>query len=255
MYPVLFSIGKFKLYSFGSFIALGTLVAGYFLYRATRSRKLPTGYLFDVALYSVLSGLIGARLGYYLLYQDQFHSVWQVLYFWQGGLVALTGLLAGFATYLYLIRRERVPLWTMLDIGLLALLFGWAVGKFGCHLSACTAGKLGGVFTVNGLYPVDLYSSLWAVLSGFVLLTLWRQQKLGEGVVFFLAAEALLLGELVLKTLKVDFGQGVAQLETVIYLLLIVGVYLFFWRLHGPKIDRSQLASSLKGLVRRRRSR
>ncbi|QQG50231.1 MAG: prolipoprotein diacylglyceryl transferase [Candidatus Berkelbacteria bacterium] len=253
MYPVLFSIGKFKLYSFGSFIALGAIVAGVFLYRAARHKKLPTQQLFDIVLYSLLAGLIGARIGYYALYHDQFQSFWQVFYFWQGGLVSLTGLLAGFAAYLYFLRRDKLSNWVMLDIGLLSLLYGWGVGKFGCHLSSCTVGRAGNFLALNGTYPVDLYGSLLAMGLATALSVIWAQSKLREGVIFFLAIEGFLLSEFLIKTLKADFGEGIAQFEAISYLTLIVAVYAIFWFLHGPKVSSSGAVSNFKNILLRRR--
>lgn len=252
MYPVIFSIGKFKLYSFGSFIALGAIAAGIFLYRATKQRKLPTQQLFDIVLYSLLGGLLGARIGYYALYHDQFRSFWQVLYFWQGGLVSVTGLIAGFAVYYYFLHREKLSKWVMLDIGLLSLLYGWGIGKIGCHLSSCTVGRAGGFLALNGSYPVDLFGSLLSLALALTLSIIWAQNKLREGVVFFLAVEGLLLSEFLVKTLKADFGEGLAQLEAITYLVLIVAIYAIFWRLHGPKVNGVGALSNFKNFVLRR---
>jgi prolipoprotein diacylglyceryltransferase len=255
MYPVLFSIGRFKLYTFGSFIALGTIVAGFFLYWLARRLKLPGHSLFDLVLYSLLGGLIGARLGYYLLYPEQFQSFWQLFYFWQGGLVALTGLITGFAVFLYYLRRDQLPHWPMMDISLLALLLGWAIGKFGCHLSACTVGRTTEFLALNGTYPVDLLSTVWAVLLLGGLFALWSQQKLRAGVIFFMGIEGLFLGEFLIRTTKADFSGSLAQLEAAAYLGLMVLVYALFWRLHGPKVSRSELGTTITNLVSRFRRR
>jgi phosphatidylglycerol:prolipoprotein diacylglycerol transferase len=244
MYPVLFAIGKFKLYSFGTFIAIGALVAGLFLFYSARNRKLNTHHLFDATLYTVFFSLIGARFLFYFLYQNQFQSFWQIFYFWQGGLVALGGLIVGFLTYLYFIRREKDPMWKMLDIGALALLLGWAIGKFGCHLSGCTVGRDAvNVFSVSGSYPVDLYSAIWAIAAFVILWLAWRRNKLSDGVIFFLSLEGLFLGELLIKTLKSDYGDGLVRVEAIVHLVLIVAVYLLFWRLHGPRIEKNRLTN------------
>ncbi len=252
MYPVLLTIGKFKLYSFGSFIALGAILGGYFLYRAAKYKKLPTGYLFDAALYSLLAGLLGARIGYYILYQDQFQTVWQALYFWQGGLVALTGLAVGFFTFLKLVKDQRVSVWKMLDIGVIALLIGWFFGKFGCHLSSCAIGKAGsGVLTVNGSYAVDLVSAIWALITGTTLYIQWKNNRWNDGIVFLTGIEALLIGELIINTLRADFGTSIAKAEAFVLSLLIVVVYAYFWRLHGPEFERNKFIGSISRTVKR----
>jgi len=254
MQPVLLEVGRLKIYSFGSFIALGAIVAGTVMYQLCRLNKITTKYLFDTVLYCLIASLIGARLGYYLTYRDQFQSFWQVFYFWQGGLLALTGLAVGFVTYLYFLRRHQLPLWSMLDIGALGLLSGWAVGKIGCHLSTCTVGRFtDSFFAVQASFPLDLFSVFWAALLFIVLLTIWRHRRLSDGVIFFLSLEGFFLGELLIKTLKADFGEGLVRTEAIIYLLLVVVIYLIFWRLHGPQFERRKVGQALKNLVFRRR--
>jgi phosphatidylglycerol:prolipoprotein diacylglycerol transferase len=252
MHPVLFSIGKFKLYSFGSFIGIGTIIAGYFLFWAARSRKLPTAPLFDLVLYTLLGGLIGARIGYYILYQEQFQSFWQIIYFWEGGLAAIPGLLTGFLVFRFTLSRENLPVWPLADIGAIGLLIGWSVGKLGCELSGCTVGRSTNFLAINGSHPVDLYSAVFALVLAGVCFYLWTRKKLRDGVVFFLATEALFLGEFLLKTLKADFGEGTSRLEAVTYLLIIIITYAIFLRLHGPVWREGELAERFKRLVRRR---
>lgn len=244
MYPVLLKIGKFKLYSFGTFIAVGAVAAGLFMYLAAKKRKLNSHHLFDATLYTLFFGLIGARLLFYFLYQNQFQSFWQIFYFWQGGLVALGGLVIGFFTFLHFIRREKDPIWQMFDIGALGLLLGWTIGKIGCHLSGCSVGRDAvNIFSLQGSYPIDLYSALWTALAFAILFSAWLRNKLSDGVIFFLSLEGFFLGELLIKTLKADFGDGIVRIEAVVNLGLIVAIYLLFWRLHGPRIQKSRLTN------------
>lgn len=255
MLPVLFEIGQFKFYSFGTFIALGTILGGLLVVRATKSRKLKTHHLFDTILYTLLFSLIGARLAYYFIYSNQFQTFWQVLYFWQGGLVALGGIVVGFLTYLYFINREKDSTWQALDIAALGLLTAWSVGKFGCFLSSCSIGRPTESFlAVNGAFPIDIFSSIWALLIGAVLFRIWLGKKLSDGVVFFLALEGLFLGELLIKTLRADFGISSGRVEALIYLTLIVAVYIIFWRMHGPRIERKNFGIVIKNFIYRRRS-
>lgn len=235
MRPVLLEIGRLKIYSFGTFIALGAVLAGLLMYWMSRRRKIATKYLFDNILYTVISGLLAARLVYYFAYQNQFRSFWQAIYFWQGGLVALGGLVVGFGVYYYLLRKQKLPIWASLDIASLGLLVGWAAGKFGCHLSVCTVGReTTSSLALAGGYPVDLISSLWAAALVVAMFIVWLGKRFNDGVVFFLSLEGLFLGELLIKTLRADFGEGLIRLETGIYLFLIIVIYLGFWTLHGP---------------------
>lgn len=254
MRPILFEIGRFKFYSFGSFIAIGTVAAGLFIFWAAKKRHLQTHHLFDTTLYTLLFGLLGGRLTYYFLYANQFKNIWQVLYFWQGGLVSLGALMAGFLAYLYFIRKEKDPIWQMLDIGILGLLLGWSLGKYGCHLSTCTVGRTAdNLFSLSGSYPVDLFSLIWSGIVFIIMTIAWLKNKLSDGVVFFLGLEGLFLGELLIKTLKADFNDGLARTEALVMLGLIVGLYLVFWKIHGPRFEKNRFGTLVRNLVFRKK--
>jgi len=254
MLPILFEVGKFKLYSFGTFIALGTVVGGLVLFWLAKKRNLKTHHLFDTVLYTLLLSLAGARLAYYFIYAKEFKSFWQILYFWQGGLIALGGIIVGFLVYLYFIRKEKDPVWQMLDIGAISFLSAWVIGKFGCFLSGCAVGRLSdSPLAISGSFPIDLFSIVWALLLFILLLRSWLKNKLSDGVIFFLAMEGFFLGELLIKTLKIDFAEDIVRVEAVSHLLIIVSIYLIFWRLHGPKIEKNQIGQTIKNFVFRRR--
>ena len=256
MLPVLFEIGSFQFYSFGTFIALGTLAGGLFLFWAARNRRLKTDHLFDTVLYTLLLSLVGARIVYYFINTQEFQSFWQIFYFWQGGLIALGGLVVGFIVYLYFIKKEKDPVWQMLDIGALSLLVAWSVGKVGCFLSGCSTGRLTDSFiAINGSFPIDLLSIAWAVILFGIIFRTWLKAKLSDGVVFFLVMEGFFLGELLIKTLKIDFGEDIVRVEAISHLVLIVAIYFLFWKLHGPKIEKGEFGKTIKNIVFKKRFR
>jgi len=231
MNPILFELGGFRLYSFGSFIALGAVVGTIVVFKLSQIRRLPTKNLFDLVLISLLAGLIGARIGYYLLYLEQFQSFWQLFYFWQGGLLASSGIVSGLAAFIWLTRRYQLPLAPMLDIGVLSFLLGWAVGKIGCHLSFCSIGRFSSsLIAFQSTVPVDLLSVVSAGILFVVLLWLWQREVLKDGLIFLLAVEGFVISEALIKTQKVDFGEGLSGIEAAAYLVTAVITYLIFWR-------------------------
>ena len=252
MQPVLFEVGQLKLYSFGTFIALGALIGGIVLFRILKYRKMRTSHLFDTVLYTLIIALIGARLTYYFAYQEQFKNFWQVFYFWQGGLLALGGILIGFYAFLRFNKKARQPTWEVLDVLSLSFLVGWAIGKIGCQLSSCTIGRSSESWiAINSMLPIDLISSIWAIIVFGVLLYVYLKDRLTSGVIFFLSTEAFFLGELLIKTLKADFGEGIVRAEAMIYLALIAITYLLFWRLHGPRLEKTTIQRFWGNLTQR----
>lgn len=254
MRPILLEIGRLKIYSFGTFIALGAAVGALVTARVGRILGLKNPQTYENVLYSLLGGLIFARIGYFLVYREEFQSFWQILAIWQGGLVAISGLVGGFLIYCYRLRGQNQPLAISLDAASIGLLFGLSIGKFGCHLSACVIGRVYlGPLAINNGYPVDLLSSIWALGLALAILSLVRR-RLQSGVLFFLAIEGLFLGELLIKTLRADFGSDYLKLETTIYLLIIAGVYLVFWRLHGPKSPGRSIGRIIRDRIGRESS-
>ena len=143
----------------------------------------------------------------------------------------------------------------MLDIGGLALILSWAIGKFCCFLSACSIGRDSQSFlSIDGMIPVDLFSSIWALGLFAVMATIWLRNRLSDGVVFFLTLEGLFLGQLLINTLKADFGEGIVRVEAILNLTIIVVTYLLFWKLHGPKLQKNRWGLAVRNFVFRKRN-
>lgn len=253
MKPILFQLGPINIYSFGALIALGAILGGMFAYWAAKKRRISIRHWFDTILYTFIAGIIGGRITYYFLYPEEFNGFWQLITIWQGGLLLLGALCLGFLCFLYQTKRLKEPVWQVLDIGALSLLIGWAIGKFGCHLSACSVGRSSQTFlSIDGAFPVDLFSSVWALIIFMIMVFAWLKNKLSDGVVFFLSIEALLLGDLLIKTLRLDFGTGLTRIEALIYLALIVLTYILFWKLHGPRVEKESFGTRIRNFVFRK---
>ena len=88
-----------------------------------------------------------------------------------------------------------------------------------------------------------------------IIFRTWLKAKLSDGVVFFLVMEGFFLGELLIKTLKIDFGEDIVRVEAISHLVLIVAIYFLFWKLHGPKIEKGEFGKTIKNIVFKKRFR
>lgn len=130
-----------------------------------------------------LAGIVGAKLYHVLetprdLIADPLGQL-----FSQYGFAWLGGLLGGIAAFIWLARRNRIPLLTMLDAGSPATAVGYGVGRIGCFLSGdgdygvSTALPWGVSFprgivpTTARVHPTPIYELIVACLIGVVL---WR---------------------------------------------------------------------------------
>jgi len=175
-------IGWLTIPTYGLMVALAMLVSFYVLRADFRRRGIATDAELFIAI-PCLAGIVGAKL-YHVLESpaDFFAHPWSEL-FSQFGFAWFGGLLAGFGAFVWLARREGIPLLTMMDAGSPAAALGYGIGRIGCFLSG--DGDYGipttlpwGMSFPNGLvpttervHPTPIYELIAACLIAWIL---WR---------------------------------------------------------------------------------
>lgn len=186
MYPVLFEIGFIKIYSHGLMMALGLVIGGVVLYKLAIKQGLNASITVDLLIYSVLAGLIGARLMYVIFYAGQFSNWKEFLFIWNGGLVSFGGIIAGFLTAWYFLKKKQEKWLSWFDTGFVALMLGWTFGRIGCYLSGDIAGEiLNQRFLWWDTWPVALIESAFCLVLFVVLLVILNKKNLLPGRIFF----------------------------------------------------------------------
>jgi phosphatidylglycerol---prolipoprotein diacylglyceryl transferase len=217
VHPVLFSIGRLTIYSYGFMIAVG-MMAGLFLARRQAAREgIDQDKIIDIAFYILVAALIGARLLFVLMNLGEYaaHPL-DILKIWQGGLVFYGGLLPAVAIAIWYIKRLGLPLWQMADIFAPSLALGHAFGRIGCFLAGCCYGEACGLpwavtFTdprslaPQGipLHPTQLYSVLGLLLL-FAFLLFLRKKKTFQGELFWTYLLCYTVGRFFLEFLRGD---------------------------------------------------
>jgi phosphatidylglycerol:prolipoprotein diacylglycerol transferase len=145
MYPELLKIPFFQdltIKSYGTMMVVGFLVALFVMRRLAGKDGLDPIQLTNAALYSLIAGIIGARIFFVVHYHEQFHGQWQNIFaLWNGGLEFLGGVILGIAFMLFYLRRKRLPVRRYLDIMAIGLMTALIFGRVGCLLNGCCYGK------------------------------------------------------------------------------------------------------------------
>ena len=130
-------------FGYGLMLMLAFLAGiGLACYRA-KSRGISRDAVIDIGLYSLISGVVGARIAYLLLDhvpspEDNWKTIFAV---WQGGLTFQGGLLlAVLVSWLYL-RVKKISVARMTDAYAPALALGVGIGRIGCFLNGCCWGR------------------------------------------------------------------------------------------------------------------
>jgi phosphatidylglycerol---prolipoprotein diacylglyceryl transferase len=131
-------LGPLQVPTFGLMVATAMVMA-YFVLRADLARRgiadKNSGVAETFIAVPCLAGIIGAKLYHVLetprqLLADPIGEI-----FSRYGLAWFGGLIAGFAAFIWLARRRKIPLLTMLDVGSPAAALGYGIGRIGCFLS------------------------------------------------------------------------------------------------------------------------
>ena len=164
MFPKLFELPFIHLtiWTYGPMLVTGFLVALFLLRRLARRVAQNPDHITNVALYALISGVIGARIFYVVHHFSQFRGDpwWSVFAVWQGGLEFVGGLILGVIVIVVYLLRHRLSVRLYLDMLAIGLTLGLCFGRMGCFMRGCCFGKATDVpWAVRFPYDSPAYNS------------------------------------------------------------------------------------------------
>lgn len=256
MYPELFKIGPFTVYSYGLMLGIAFIVASYILAKEVERKRLNPEFATEITLLAIIFGIIGSKLFHLFENWSDFLNDPIGMAFSPGGLTFYGGLiLATLAIYIYT-RKKKVPFPFIADAASPSLALAYGIGRIGCHLagdgdygiptdlpwgtnyengtvppSAMFRGSdiaqnyPGGIVPDNTpLHPTPVYEFLGALLI-FWILWKFRKKDWADGKLFMFylvfSGMARLLVEFIRLNPRILFGLSEAQLISIG--LMIIG--------------------------------
>jgi phosphatidylglycerol:prolipoprotein diacylglycerol transferase len=177
--PILLKIGPIRISSLGFFMVASFFSASFLVWREAKREYLEEEKVMDIFLISLFFGLVGARIGYILLFPEKFGiNIFRMLIpSWMPGFYSYSGIVfALFAIYL-VCEKKKVEFRGFLDIIIEALIFGAFLYKIGQFLDGSLIGipteSIIGLPVVgeNGRFiPISLIqASLYLVIFAFLV--------------------------------------------------------------------------------------
>jgi phosphatidylglycerol:prolipoprotein diacylglycerol transferase len=231
MYPVLLHLGFITIYSYGTMMAIGFLVAGYLTGKELERKGLDPEIASPLVFWAAVGGLVGSRLWAIAehpggLIQDPIGTIFSGAGFvWYGGLVG------GTLGVTWVIYKHGLSWLQVVDCTSPGLVLGHGIGRIGCQLAG--DGDWGAVTTVPwgmaypnaivqwphppGVYvhPTPLYEFAAYVIV-FAILWRMRTRPQPDGSIFWwylvLAPAARFCIEMVRINQPVLLGLTAAQL-------------------------------------------
>ncbi len=146
MHPELFRIPftDLTVKSYGFLMVCGFIAAIFLIRRLSRDLGDHSEHITTAALYSLIAGVVGARIFYVIHYwSPQFSgkNILDIFAVWKGGLELLGGVLLAVFTIVMYLWIQKLPLRRYLDILGIGLLLALGFGRLGCLMNGCCFGK------------------------------------------------------------------------------------------------------------------
>ena len=213
--PASFSIGGFEIYLYGVVIALGFLLAVFYVSRIKERIGVTMEQVYDLLIFAVPSAIVGARLYYVIFYWSLYAGdLWSVFRIRDGGLAIYGGVIGTVIALVLRCRATKMPVGSGLDIAAFGLPVGQCIGRWGNFFNREAYGYETDIFCRMGLtppggetvyvHPTFLYESLWNLLGLIILHTVCKKHRKYTGQFFILYAAWYGVGRAMIEGLRAD---------------------------------------------------
>lgn len=247
---VAFHIFNMPVYYYALIILTGFLLAVLFVSLTCKKRGVEPDHIYDIAVWGLIFGIIGARIYYCIFDADALkNGLLDIFKIWEGGLAIYGGIIgAAISTAIYC-KKHKLSILKVFDVACPGLLIGQAIGRWGNFVNAEVYGRETNNIlrmTINsnvGVHPLFLYESLWNVL-GFILIILFRDKKKTDGQVFFSYTLWYGVGRLFLEGMRqheyilwlIDGKIAISQVVAAICIILSVVAIIYLQKKHKNDI-------------------
>ena len=242
MYPELFSIGKFTIYTYGVLVAIGFFIGMQYIIKYS-GNIINKQSLYDFLFYIILIGIIGARLFYVLLDLPSYLShPLEIIQVWKGGLVYYGGFLATLIFAFFYCKHKNFNIVKLADVFAPALALGHFFGRIGCFFSGCCYGKNTECFlSIAHKHPTQLYEAFGNLIIFFVLHKFLRK-KHKDGHVFLLYmlmySELRFFVELFRGDDRGSFIFGLSPAQNISILIFIIAIVILLFVKNGDNNEK-----------------
>tara|TARA_Y100000996_G_scaffold9242_1_gene7631 strand:+ start:961 stop:1743 length:783 start_codon:yes stop_codon:yes gene_type:complete len=203
--PVLITIGPLNLYWYGAMYAISFILIDYMMKQQANEHddSFNLVILDKILLISLISLILGGRLGYVLFYNMEYYllNLNRVLFIWEGGMSfhgALLGVLIGL---LYISKTENISFLKISDLVVLYIPIGLFFGRIGNFINSelyghPTDSDYGVIFPIIDnipRHPSMLYEAFLEGIVLYIVLRFMYKKRLDTGILtsLFLTLYAL----------------------------------------------------------------
>lgn len=253
----LFSIGHFSISLLGVTSALGMIIGLLLIQKEGERKRLDKDKLMDLGLYTVVFGILGARLGYIVFFDPVYYmeNPMAVFRITQGGLSIQGAILVAGSFAFWFMKKKKMAVWKTADAIVPGVILGQAIGRVGCDVFGVPMSRnwpWGVMVGGELLHPAQLYE---VALNFILFLIIWRRRQTAQfdGELFFIYVIGFAFNRFTVEFFRSNpLVIGSLSIAHVISLLIIVlGLLLlmFMRNKHNDQIEYTSEAGTLKNAM------
>ena len=274
-------IDSFPVYWYGIIITMGIVLAFVYTWFRGKYENVVLDDILDIGLWTVVLGVIGARLYYVLTSLEEYipkpfdflQFIKNVLYLRGGGLAIYGGIIGGILGIIIVTRVKKMNTLKLFDMAGPGVMIAQALGRWGNFFNGEAFGgivseghplyflRMGllsrntisdfGTREMVYIHPTFLYESLWNI-AGFVLINIFYKKKKFNGQMACMYLAWYGFGRFFIESLRTDsLYVGPFRISQVVGLLCFVvfGGLLVAGLIYSKKIEEKENLSKLDKLL------
>ncbi|UOB21056.1 prolipoprotein diacylglyceryl transferase [Macrococcus armenti] len=246
--PTAFEIFGYPVRWYGIIIACGILIGYIIAQKETERKHFKDDTLIDIVMWSIVSGIICARIYYVAFKWDYYYNhVSEIPLIMNGGIAIHGGLIGAIGMAYFLCRRKNISFFQLGDIAAPSIILGQAIGRWGNFMNQeAHGGEVTRKFleslhlpefiinqmNIDGTYyhPTFLYESVWSIIGFIILLLLRNHLKIGQ--TFLLYGIWYSIGRFFIEGLRTDSLMltshlRIAQVISIVIMLVAAAVWIY----------------------------
>ena len=270
----------FAVYWYGIIITIGIICA--FIYACWRAynEKVKVDDIFDIAIWTVIFGVIGARLYYVFTKFENFRgetiidTLKNIFNLRDGGLAIYGGIICGCATIIVCCILKKINPLKVVDMAAPGVMIAQAIGRWGNFFNGEAYGGLVekgsplyfmrmGIISYNSIqdfpeiidkglipevHPTFLYESIWNII-GFTLITIFYRKKKFNGQVACMYLAWYGFGRMFIEGLRTDsLYVGIFRISQIVGLacFIVFGGLLIWGLIYSRRYNNEGFVSTSK---------
>ncbi len=236
---IAFNLGVFPVYWYGIIMVIAISVAYLCFSACARRCSISARLADDAALYTIIIGIIGARIYEVLVVDPSYYlqSIYHVINIRGGGLAIHGAILFGCAALIWFAHKKKISLFKILDCTVPAVALGQAIGRWGNFFNQELFGKptdmpwaisidlshrIPQYITKALFHPVFLYESLLDFVLFFILIKMLFSERVRYGYVFLTYIAGYSIIRICLEFFRIDPTSTVFGIRSPIITSIII---------------------------------